>query len=339
MVRLNESKLWLKKQSTKRLANAFQIWSSYQLSKLSSAPKISGLPLGIAIEPTTSCNLRCPECPSGLRSFTRPTGMLNEKVFEKVIDELSPVLTNLTFYFQGEPYLNPRFLEMVKYASARNVFTSTSTNAHYLTEESSRKTIESGLDRLIISLDGVTQESYEQYRIGGQLAKVLEGTKNVLNWKKRLKSASPHVVFQFLVVKHNESDIPRLYQLAKELGVDEVKLKTAQIYDYHNGSNLIPDNPQYSRYEKGDDGLYTIKNQLDNHCWKMWSSSVITWDGKVVPCCFDKDASHVMGDIKSQTFREIWTGESYQSFRKAILRSRSEIEICKNCSEGLKVWA
>jgi radical SAM protein with 4Fe4S-binding SPASM domain len=228
---------------------------------------------------------------------------------------------------------------MVKYASERKVFTSTSTNAHYLTEETSKRTIESGLDRLIISIDGVSQETYEQYRVGGQLSKVLEGTRNILNWKKKLKSRSPHVVFQFLVVKPNENDIPRLYRLAKELGVDEVKLKTAQIYDYRNGSDLIPDNPKYARYKKEDDGTYSIKNPFDNQCWKMWSSSVITWDGKVVPCCFDKDASHVMGDLNAETFSDIWFGPRYHSFRKSILKTRSEIEICKNCSEGLKVWA
>ena len=85
--------------------------------------------------------------------------------------------------------------------------------------------------------------------------------------------------------------------------------------------------------------MFTIKNPLHNQCWKMWSSCVITWDGKVVPCCFDKDAKHVMGDVGTQSFQEIWTGEPYQSFRQSILRSRSEIEICKNCSEGLEVWA
>jgi radical SAM protein with 4Fe4S-binding SPASM domain len=265
--------------------------------------------------------------------------MLNEQVFTSVIDQLSPVLMNLTFYFQGEPYLNPKFLDMVAYASAKNVFTSTSTNAHYLNDDMARRTVESGLDRLIISIDGVSQGTYEQYRVGGQLNKVLEGTRNIISWKKKLKSRSPHVVFQFLVVRANELDIPRLYQLAKEMGVDEVKLKTAQIYDYEKGSDLIPINPKYSRYQKNENGLFAIKNPLLNQCWKMWSSCVITWDGKVVPCCFDKDAHHVMGDINAQPFEEIWRNETYQKFRQSILRSRSEIEICKNCSEGLKVWA
>ncbi len=339
MANFNESLIWMRRQSPQRLANAFQIWSSYQQSRSKGIPLMKGLPLGVSIEPTTSCNLRCPECPSGLRSFTRPTGMLKEIVFSNVIDQLSPVLMNLTFYFQGEPYLNPKFLDMVSYSSSKNIFTSTSTNAHYLTEESSRKTVESGLDRLIISIDGVSQETYEQYRIGGQLSKVLEGTRNILAWKKKLKSRTPHVVFQFLVVRANEKDILRLYALAKEMGVDEVKLKTAQIYDFENGSNLIPENPKYSRYQKNEDGLFSIKNPLLNQCWKMWSSCVITWDGKVVPCCFDKDAKHVMGDVNTQSFEEIWINEPYQEFRQSILRSRSEIEICKNCSEGLEVWA
>jgi radical SAM protein with 4Fe4S-binding SPASM domain len=339
MANWNEGLLWIRKQSPARLGNALRIWKSYHTSKLQGKPKISGLPLSISIEPTTSCNLRCPECPSGLRSFTRPTGMLQEKVFTSVIDELAPVLTNLTFYFQGEPYLNPKFLEMVEYASHKKVFTSTSTNAHYLNDEQARKTVESRLDRLIISIDGVSQETYEQYRVGGQLSKVLEGTKNIVAWKRKLKSKTPHVVFQFLVVKANEQDIPRLYSLAKEMGVDEVKLKTAQIYEFENGSPLLPENPKYSRYQQQDNGKYTIKSSMQNQCWKMWSSSVITWDGKVVPCCFDKDAQHVMGDVTKQSFAEIWQNDKYNAFRQSILRSRSEIEICKNCSEGLEVWA
>jgi radical SAM protein with 4Fe4S-binding SPASM domain len=168
---------------------------------------------------------------------------------------------------------------------------------------------------------------------------VIEGTRNILAWKKKLKSKTPHTVFQFLVVKQNEHQIPEVYTLAKALGVDQVVLKTAQIYDYENGSDLIPENETYSRYRKNSDGSYSIKNKLLNQCWKMWHSCVITWDGKVVPCCFDKDAHHVFGDLTQTSFQEIWNGEKYQTFRKALLKSRSEIEICKNCTEGTKVWA
>lgn len=327
------------KATLKRVANASDIFFSYHISRLTKKPFVRGLPISLSIEPTTSCNLRCPECPSGLRSFTRPTGMLEEGLFKKVIDELSPSLSYLTFYFQGEPYLNPRFLHMVKYVSAKNIYTSTSTNAHYLKDESAKATVQSGLDRLIISIDGTSQETYESYRVGGSLEKVIEGTKNILHWKKELRSLTPHVVFQFLVVKPNEHEIPTVYQLAKELGVDQVVLKTAQIHDFKNGSSLMPALDMYSRYKKNGDDSYSIKNPLLNQCWKMWQSCVITWDGKVVPCCFDKDATHVMGDLNFQTFQEIWLGEKYNKFRVSLLKSRDEIEMCKNCTEGTKVWA
>jgi radical SAM protein with 4Fe4S-binding SPASM domain len=327
------------KLTLKRAANSAAVLSSYQFSRLSGKPSISGLPTAISIEPTTSCNLRCPECPSGLRSFTRDTGMLDQKLFHEVIDQLAPTLHYLTFYFQGEPYLNSKFLDMVDYASQKKIYTATSTNAHYLNDETARKTVESGLDRLIISIDGTTQKSYESYRIGGHLEKVIEGTKNIIAWKKKLRLKTPHIVFQFLVVKQNEHQIPDVYNLAKDLGVDQVVLKTAQIYDYKNGSDLIPSQGQYSRYKKKSDGTYEIKSQLLNHCWKMWHSCVVTWDGKIVPCCFDKDAHFVLGDLSKNSFREIWNGEKYNAFRATLLQSRSEIEICKNCTEGTKVWA
>ena len=181
---LNDGLNFISKATPKKVINALRILASYYYSRFTKNAVIKGLPISISFEPTTSCNLRCPECPSGLRSFTRPTGMLQEDLFKKTIDELHNTLWYLIFYFQGEPYLNVSFLEMVKYASSKNIYTATSTNAHYLTEENAKKTIESGLDRLIISIDGTTQETYEQYRVGGQLNKVIEGTKNIIKWKR-----------------------------------------------------------------------------------------------------------------------------------------------------------
>jgi len=308
------------------------------LSKWLKKPIQWGLPVSITFEPTTSCNLRCPECPSGKREFTRPTGMLQTDFFRNTIDEIYKDISYLIFYFQGEPYLNPQFLEMVNYASSKNIYTATSTNAHYLDDSTSKQTIESGLDRLIISIDGTTQETYEQYRIGGDLNKVIEGTKNIIHWKNELKSKTPHIIFQFLVVKPNEHQIKNVEALAKDLGVDEVRFKTAQMYEFVNGNKLIPTIEKYSRYEKQNDGTYRIKNEMKNHCWRLWHSTVITWDGLVVPCCFDKDAKHQLGDLKKTKFSELWKSKEYTNFRASVLRSRSEIDICKNCTEGTKVW-
>ncbi len=327
------------KLTWRRMYNAGRILGSYYVSKVRRRPEIKGMPVSISIEPTTSCNLRCPECPSGLRAFTRPTGMLQEALFKSIIDQLAPTLSYLTFYFQGEPFLHPAFVDMVRYASDKGIYTATSTNGHYLGEQAASHTVASGLDRLIISLDGTTQDTYQSYRVGGTLEKVLAGTRNVLAARKAMRSRTPHVIFQFLVVRQNEHQIPEVYRLARELGVDQVVLKTAQIYDFENGSDLIPVQDRYSRYRKNADGTYSIKNSLDDHCWKMWHSCVITWDGRVVPCCFDKDAHFVLGDLKSDSFADIWHGEAYRNFRQSIFESRSQIEMCRNCTEGGRVFA
>ena len=300
---------------------------------------MSGLPISLAIEPTTACNLGCPECPSGLKMFSRPTGRLQPTLFKQIIDELSPYTSYLTFYFQGEPFLNPDFLDMVGYAADQDMYTATSTNAHFLDSEQARRTVQSGLNRLIVSIDGITQETYENYRIHGDLEKVLQGTKNVLHWKRKLRSAYPKVIWQFLVVRPNEHEIEEAKKLAKEYGVDAIKFKTAQIYDYAQGSPLIPSIDKYSRYREQIDGTYVIKNKLLDHCWKMWSSCVITWDGQVVPCCFDKDAKFSLGSLQTQSFQDLWNAEKYRAFRQQLLGGRDQIEICANCTEGTKVWA
>lgn len=297
------------------------------------------MPFNISVEPTTSCNLGCPECPSGLKSFTRDTGTLEMDFYAKLLREVHENLIYLYFYFQGEPYLHPKFLDLVKAAHDKNIYTVTSTNAHFLTPRKAKETVESGLDRILISIDGATQESYESYRIGGKLSKVIEGTKNLVEAKKQLKSSTPHIIIQFLVVKPNQHEIPAIFQLGEELGVDEVKLKTAQIYDYKDGSELIPTIDEYSRYKLNSDGTYSIKNKLENKCWKLWHSCVVTWDGNIVPCCFDKDAKYAMGDLKNTSFKSIWNNPQYAAFRGQLVQNRKSIDICTNCTEGLKVWA
>jgi radical SAM protein with 4Fe4S-binding SPASM domain len=323
----------------RRSLNALKVYSSYYFSRLLGKPIQWGYPVSVSFEPTTSCNLRCPECPSGLRAFTRPTGMLETNFFKKTIDEIYQELIYLIFYFQGEPYLNPGFLEMVHYASDKKIYTATSTNAHYLTEENARKTVESGLDRLIISIDGTSQEVYEQYRVGGNLEKVIAGAQQMVKWKKALHSKTPFIIFQFLVVKPNEHQVAEIKALGKEIGVDAVWFKTAQVYDYENDPNqLITTLDSYSRYKKNAAGKIVPKGKMENHCWKLWHANVITWDGLVVPCCFDKDATHQLGNTKNQSFKKIWNNENYRQFRKDITKGRKNIDICSNCSEGTKVW-
>jgi radical SAM protein with 4Fe4S-binding SPASM domain len=297
------------------------------------------MPISLSIEPTTACNLGCPECPSGLKQFSRDTGNLKAENFNRWLEQLAPTLSYLNFYFQGEPFIHNDILLFISKASQKGIYTSTSTNAHFITEKRATEIVQSGLDRILISIDGTTQEVYEQYRVHGTLQKVLDGTKHLVEARKNLKSKTPHIIFQFLVVRPNEHQIEDAKELANEYKVDEIRFKTAQVYDYENGNPLIPTIEKYSRYKRHANGKFTVKSSLDNHCWRMWSGAVVTWDGKVVPCCFDKDATHEMGNLSKEDFNSIWKGKAYTSFRKQLLRGRKEIDICKNCSEGTKVWA
>jgi radical SAM protein with 4Fe4S-binding SPASM domain len=140
-------------------------------------------------------------------------------------------------------------------------------------------------------------------------------------------------------VKPNEHQVNEIKQLAKEIGVDEVRFKTAQVYDYKNDPNqLIPTTSKYSRYKKNPDGTHIAKNKMANHCWKLWHANVITFDGLVVPCCFDKDAMHQLGNLKNESFKSIWNNSNYKQFRSELMSSRKNIDICSNCSEGESVW-
>lgn len=264
--------------------------------------------------------------------------MLSLSLYQSVLDQLHKELIYLLLYFQGEPYLHKDFFSMAAYAKEKGVYAATSTNGHYLSPENAKKTVESGLSEVIISIDGTTQETYAAYRIGGNLEKVLQGVKNLVQAREAAQSVHPFIVIQFLVVQPNQHQIEEIQHLGAQLGVDKVVLKTAQIYAYEDGHSLIPTIPRYSRYQQQADGTYVIKNSLENQCWKLWHGAEITWDGKVLPCCFDKDADYEMGQLPADSFRKIWRNEAYTHFRNLLLKSRKEIDICKNCSEGTKVW-
>jgi radical SAM protein with 4Fe4S-binding SPASM domain len=321
-----------------RALNILQIYSSFFLSRITGKASVWGQPIGLSIEPTTSCNLRCPECPSGLREFTRDTGMLKYSLFKRIIDQIHKRTFYLTLYFQGEPFLNKNVYEMIAYAKTKKMYVVTSTNAHYLTEENCRKIIASGLDRLIISVDGATQESYSKYRVGGDLAKVINGVKELVRLKKELRSEVPFVSIQTIIFSTNEHELENIKKLASDLEADELKFKSAQVYEYEEGNELIPSKEQLSRYVKGADGKYKLRGAIDDRCWKMWSSAVMTWDGIIVPCCFDKDATHRMGNINTHDLSEIWKSPPYVAFRKTVLTERSSVSICRNCSEGAEVF-
>lgn len=313
--------------------NIGKITFSYLISRILKRSFHAGWPLAVSIEPTNRCNLRCPECPSGNDTLKRSRGFMDRAMFASLIDQLSPHLQYLTLYFEGEPYLHPDFFDFVNYAASKGIYVATSTNGHFLDSVSADKTVRSGLKKLIISLDGYDQTSYEQYRRGGDFGKVISGVKNLAKARNLNKSKKPEIELQCLLFSTTENRKAEIRSLGIASGADRVVFKTAQFYDYKMGNPLMPSSQANSRYSRDHTGNFRLRIHQPNSCFRMWSSCVITWDGLVVPCCFDKDADHVYGDLKTEKFSNIWRNAKAETFRNSILKHRKSVDICQNCSQ------
>ncbi len=326
----------LKYFTFKRFFNSVKIISSFTVSKFLKKPVVWGMPISYSIEPTNHCNLKCPECPSGLGTLTRPLGLLKQEDFKKVVDEIKSTGFYIQLFFQGEPYINKQLPEMIKYAQANRMYVSISTNGHFINEETVYDVLKNAPDKLIYSVDGLDEKSYQNYRVGGTFKQADEGLRTIIASKKELRLKKPFVEFQFIVMKQNEHLIEEVKKYGKEVGVDKVVFKTMQISTYENAIKFLPSNKKYSRYIV-ENSSFRMNREVKNHCFALWRTSVITWDGKVVPCCFDKDAFHELGLVNGKAFEDIWKSNSYNDFRKKILKNRISVDMCTNCTEGLKV--
>lgn len=320
--------------SLQRLWNLWLLFYTYLLLLLINKSFIKGKPFALSIETSALCNLSCPECPTGMKKLSRKKGLMDKNMFKDIINQVYKETFYVNLYFQGEPFLNKELSDFIKIAKDKKIFTLLSTNGHYLSHENCNSIISSGLNEIIISLDGTSQEVYNSYRIGGDYNKVIEGIENLMECKKHLNASNPRITIQFLLLESNVHQLNDIKTYCKKRNL-KLSLKTAQFYNLSKTNPLIPKNKNYSRYKTSHDGSYIIKTKPINRCWRMWSSSVITNDGEVVPCCYDKDAINNFGNISESLFNEIWNMDSYQSFRKKVVKDRKTIDICSNCSEYL----
>jgi radical SAM protein with 4Fe4S-binding SPASM domain len=326
----------LKYLTFRRAINAIQIISSFYYSRFSGKPVVWGMPISFSIEPTNHCNLQCPECPSGLGSLTRPLGLLKQSEFKKLIDQITDSSFYVQLFFQGEPYINKELPAMISYAQSKNIYISISTNGHFVNEQNVDYVLDNAPDKLIFSVDGLDEESYQKYRVGGTFKQADSGLRALIRRKNERGLKKPFVEFQFIVMKQNEHQMENVRKYCNEVGVDKLVFKTMQISSYENAVKFLPSNKKFRRYSL-ENNSFRIKNKIKNHCFALWRTSVITWDGRVVPCCFDKDAQNEIGRVNGKAFSEIWNSDQYYEFRKKVLTSRKSVSMCTNCTEGLKV--
>ena len=313
--------------------NLTSLGLSYLLSRVTGHPTVWGNPIVVMIEPTNRCNLKCPLCHVGSGKLKRRPRNLSLDEFETILIKLPSTVRVLQLWNQGEPFMNPEFLDMVRMASDMGYHTITSTNAHFLTQNGTPKAVvESGLSVLVVSLDGYDNETYEPVRKEGQLSNVLQGMKEVATVKRNTCAVNPQITAQCLLLKEIEHYLDEVRKVATESGADRIVWKTAQVSSLEEARTVLPNDQNLWRYRIKNNQLVT-KHRWEG-CLRTWFSTVVLCDGSVVPCCFDKDGDYVMGNLLDQSFVEIWNGDLYRDFRKKTLHHRA-FPICQNCTEGL----
>lgn len=297
-----------------------------------------GRPTHLQIEPSSLCNLKCALCPIA-HGLDRDAGFMSPKLFQRIIDEMGDYLLLIMLWDWGEPFLNPDIYDMIAYAKKRGIKVVSSTNGHLIDRrQHAQQLVASGIDSIIFAVDGVCQETYEQYRKSGHVETVFSGLSKVVAAKRAMNSKTPFINLRFIVMQHNEHEIPQLIKFARDLGVDALTLKTlnphssgAACYDKNGDAAFLPLNPSYQRFRY--DPLHGLRiRRRQNPCKVLWNNPTIHWNGKVCPCTFDVHDRNILGDLNHERFADIWWGERYTSMREQFRTDFRRIESCANCT-------
>lgn len=289
------------------------------------------MPVHISIEPTNVCNLRCPVCETGNGSMQRPRGMLDYDLYTRFIDEVAPHTAVLMYYFMGEPFLNRRAYDMIRYARAKGIYVETCTNGDYIDPEG---TIYSDINEISIQIGGMTQQTHEIYRVRGDLARVLRNLERLVEERRRHPGSNVQIDVGFVVMKHNEHEVPEFLRWAKDVGVDRANVIDPCVRTMDEGREMLPEDRRYWFYDEEAfaRGVLKPKHLPDNECTWVWNSVMVTWDGSVVPCCRDTHGTNRFGNVFEQPLRAIWNGDAIRTFRSALVSDQRNVSICKLCS-------
>ena len=312
--------------SRRRLLN----WLLGELSYFSRSTKAWAYPTHLQVEPTNQCNLRCPVCFVTNEKNHLRKGSMSRASFERLMDEVGDRLLFLHFWGWGEPFLNPEFFNMVRYAKSKGINVITSTNGHFLLDDvRTDELLDSGLDVLIVALDGTDRETYEKYRERGDFDKVIRGLRRLVQRKRERKNTSLRINLRTLATIDNEHQIPALKAMAEDIGVDLYSIKTAALNcgDETELRRRIPRTPGYCREHFDADGR-PIRQR--NRCKRLWNHPFILQDGTLVRCDYNTTQLVVHGNVFTDPagFKGVWFGDSLRSARKEFLGDRV---LCKDC--------
>jgi len=325
--------------TVKKALNLGLVFFQHQFLKNS---RVYGHPVRLVIEPTNHCNLSCPLCPAGRDNKGHERGMMKLEDFKAIIDEVGEYLFEIDLYDFGESLLNPRIYEMIEYASRKNIRTNLSSNLNVGNIE---KLVRSGLSRLIVSIDGASQETYKKYRVYGDYDRVMENVRATIEMKKRLGKNEPRLVWRFIAMQHNQHEVPSVLKLAQELGMEidllPMRLNTAidQEVAQDNASVKMKWLPTLDRLKRATYKAEQPARTGPGTCLFLWNQAVVNWSGKVTPCCaiFDYE-SHGFGHIHEDGgLLKAWNSQAYQKARTMVrkmapdMESDKKFEMCAGC--------
>ena len=313
-----------------------------KIFKLFGITKLPYLPFILGIEPGNICNLKCPLCPTGAGENGANKGFMKFELFKKIFDQLKDNLETVNLYNWGEPLLNKDLCKIINYIKSykKDIFVVTSTNLNIDNKSVLVELLKSGIDEIIVSCDGASKEAYGKYRVGGDFDLVMQNLQ-FLSDEKRRSGSNADIVWNFLVFRHNEHEIELARSIANKLGVSfrvglmRTSMKDEVLRPHQEGIkkdlDWIPDNPQYSAYDKAK--LTTRK--IIRSCRKPWQEISINWDGKVFPCCAVYGDNFSFEDASKETISKIWNNKKYSSARKEIISGKQESStVCGICKKN-----
>ena len=298
-----------------------------------------GMPWELMLEPTNGCNLKCPLCPTGNGTATRPMGKMTFAQYCSLIDELEDEIRRMIFWGFGEPLMHRDSARMIKYAADKKISVITSTNGTLLSNRRlAEGIVNSGLKTLYVALDGFTQETLSKYRVGANFEDILKGVRLVRSLRDTRGLGKPELVLQFVVTRENQHELELIEKGYRDLGFDKWSIKHANIMATSETENyddlaekFIPTDTNVSRFRRNDEGKLRVRGDIMNRCRLLFEQAMINWDGLVIPCCWDAQSEHQLGNALESGFTPVWFGKLYQAYRRQVFTDRKQIAICRDC--------
>lgn len=288
-------------------------------------------PVHIAIEPTNACNAKCPVCETGKNEMTRKKGLLDQKEYEKFVDQIAPTTNSLMLYFMGETFLHKKAYDMIRYTRDKGIYVDTCTNGDMV---DAKGVIYSDINKISFQIGGMTEETHQLYRVASSLEKTKKNLYELIEERRKHPNSNVQIELGFIVMRHNEHEVSEFLRWAEEIGVDIANVIDPCVRNMFEGYAYLPEDKKYWYYDEKafEKGILKPKVLPDNECVWIWNSMQINWNGDAVPCCRDPNGKHVLGNVFEDGIMKVFNGEKARNFRKKILTEQGKIDICKLCS-------